>query len=60
MSSLRIYLPMVGFVIVMLALFTLVGVKDHRSVQRCESMGGQTWDSGMHCVLGNPEVVSTR
>ncbi len=39
--------------------FTTMAVRDHRGRQRCERLGGQTWDSGRHCVVGG-EVVSTR
>jgi hypothetical protein len=34
--------------------------RDHRAVERCADLGGVTWDSGEHCVLGDPAIVSTR
>lgn len=46
--------------IVFVAAVAFFGWRDHQAVQRCEALGGETWDSGEHCVLGNPEVVSTR
>lgn len=37
----------------------LMALRDHRAEERCERLGGQTWDSGQHCTLGG-RVVSTR
>jgi hypothetical protein len=33
--------------------------RDNRAVDRCEALGGQTWDSGQHCAIGVDRVVDT-
>jgi hypothetical protein len=33
--------------------------RDHRAVDRCEALGGVTWDSGQHCVIHPERVVDT-
>lgn len=49
------------FIVVLLAsAMAFFTYRDQAAVDRCTNLGGQTWDDGAHCVLGNPEVVSTR
>lgn len=30
------------------------------ATQRCEAVGGVTWDSGSHCILGDFRTINTR
>jgi hypothetical protein len=50
----------VAFCVLFTGFMVFLAVRDTRAEDRCEAMGGQTWDSGKHCVLGDPRVVSTR
>jgi hypothetical protein len=58
----RMVTPIVVGVLVSLAFFAFLvflAVRDTRASDRCEDIGGQTWDSGKHCVIGG-KIVSTR
>lgn len=50
--------------VALLALFAgflvFFALRDNSAIGRCHTRGGVTWDSGAHCVLGHPVVVSTR
>jgi hypothetical protein len=37
----------------------LMAVRDHHATARCHQLGGQTYDSGKHCIIGG-RTVSTR
>ena len=34
-------------------------VRDNAAIDRCHSIGGETYDQGLHCVIGG-KTVSTR
>lgn len=46
----------IASVLVFLAMI-LVDYKD--GTDECRALGGQTWDYGDHCIIGNYEVVDT-
>lgn len=55
----------IGFVTTMVAIASilvflamiLVDYKD--GTDECRALGGQTWDYGDHCIIGDYEVVDT-
>lgn len=53
-----VFLAVFGAVLTIAAV-VFFGWRDSRAVDRCEAMGGQTWDSGQHCVIGEYRVVDT-
>lgn len=53
----------VGVIVMLVAVFVggigLMAWRDHEGTIRCHHIGGQTYDSGSHCVVGG-RTVSTR
>jgi hypothetical protein len=58
----RLAIP-IGYAIAAVIFFSFLGllhVRDMKAVHRCERLGGQTWDAGVHCVLPGATVRNTR
>lgn len=62
-AKLRRLSPMVAVAVlvglVFVASIVFFAYRDGRAVDRCEALGGQTWDSGQHCAIGVDRVVDT-
>jgi len=52
-------IAVVGVVLLFAGAIAFFIWRDSRAVDRCEAMGGQTWDSGQHCAIGVDRVVDT-
>lgn len=52
---------LIAFVTVaVIAFVVLLTAKDNKAIEKCDALGGQTWDQGAHCVLDNTVVINTR
>ncbi|WNT45150.1 membrane protein [Gordonia phage OlgasClover] len=52
--------PFVFFFGLFIAFLVFMIMRDQSAIDRCQQMGGQTWDQGQHCVIGNYIVTATR
>ncbi|QAU06780.1 hypothetical protein HWC06_gp75 [Gordonia phage Duffington] len=52
--------PFVFFFGLFIAFLVFMIIRDQSAIDRCQQMGGQTWDQGQHCVIGNYIVTTTR
>ncbi|QAU06306.1 hypothetical protein SEA_RICKMORE_72 [Gordonia phage Rickmore] len=50
----------IGIVGLFIAFLIFMIMRDQSAIDRCRQMGGQTWDQGQHCVIGNYIVTTTR